>query len=186
MSAVQIGENGSAGPLSQGLHLQPKPLGPIGAEAALQGGCGLFRSEGRLLQYLQAGALPLDGVGCDALGGPEPSQLRMQSLRRDLCGQELAGRDIHKSKPYFTLLFHNGGKKIVGGFVQHGGLDDRARSNNAGDLSLHQAFSELGVLHLVADGHLVPGPDELGQVCIQGMVGYTRQRNLVPFVILLA
>ncbi len=32
----------------------------------------------------------------------------------------------------------------------------------------------------------VPGPDELGQVCIQSMVGHARQGNLIALVILLA
>jgi len=163
------------------------------------------------IQDLQAAALTGQGKGGYAFCRPELGQLLAKARLIDLRGQKLPGGDVQQSQaqparlcffssfafvssaifsfsfPFFyPLLPHHRSQKVVAGFIQHGRLDDGSRRDHPGDLPFHQAAGKFGVLHLVADGHLVPGPDEPGQIGLQGVIGDAGQGDLIALIVLLA
>ena len=53
-----------------------------------------------------------------------------------------------------------------------------ARGHQLDDAALDEPFHQLGVLQLLADGHALAGPHQLGQIGVDGMVGKSRQLNV--------
>ncbi|OPX76876.1 MAG: hypothetical protein A4E43_01257 [Methanosaeta sp. PtaB.Bin005] len=103
----------------------------------------------------------------------------------NLRGQKLASGNVHKGKAHILIPLHYRRQEVVAGLVQHGGLDYRSRGHHPGDGSFHQTPGKFGVLHLVADGHLMPRPDEPGEVGIEGMIRDPCQRDLLSLVVFL-
>ena len=83
----------------------------------------------------------------------------------------LAGRDVDRRVGPETLPRGvDGDKEAVVGPAEQTVLDDRPGRHDAGHLASNEALREPGVLDLVADGDLVPFPDEATQVALDGVV----------------
>ena len=53
-----------------------------------------------------------------------------------------------------------------------------ARGHQLDDAALDEPLHQLGVLQLLADGHALAGPHQLGQIGVDGMVGKSRQLDV--------
>ena len=83
----------------------------------------------------------------------------------------LAGGDVAEGHAG-VLAVHVNATEDVGGLVlQAGGVDDGAGGHHPDDVPLHQPLGGGGVLHLLADGHLVALGDEPGDIGLAGVVG---------------
>ena len=108
------------------------------------------------------------GFGQERLAGVAPCKLGLE--RRRVCdrrGDELAGRQVEKREPAAPVVpgREHGSKVVVGARVEHGLVHGRTRRDDADDLATHETLRRLRVLHLLADGDLVPLPQELRDVC---------------------
>ena len=65
----------------------------------------------------------------------------------------------------------DGGEVVVAGGVEDFVFGDGAGGDDAGDFAADDAFGLGGVFHLVADGGLLAGADEFGEVGVNGVVG---------------
>ena len=69
-------------------------------------------------------------------------------------------------------------QEVVRPLVQHIALDNRAGGDDASDAALHQALGQSGILHLLANGHLVAFLDQLLNIAGGGMVRNPAHWNL--------
>ncbi len=81
----------------------------------------------------------------------------------------LAGRDIAVGEREAVLLPDDGGEVVVFLLTEHRLLRQRAGGHDADDLPPDETLGQLGVLHLLADGHLVAALDEARDVSLRGM-----------------
>ncbi len=72
---------------------------------------------------------------------------------------------------YMSVAVDQGRQVVIGPAVQQVLLDQGTGGDHPHDLSVHQLLALTGLLHLLADGHLVPLGDEPGQVGVQGVMG---------------
>ena len=119
-------------------------------------------------------------VGHDRLGRVQAVQLAEQIVLVKLGRAELAGGQIEKGHAVGVLVEGEGDHVVVltgiEGLRQHG----RPRRNDFHHVPLDHAAGLLRVFDLFADGHLVPGSDEFGDVLLHGMVGHAGKRRLFP------
>ena len=131
--------------------------------------------------------------------GREVAQELLHIVVGALPGEKLAGRDVEQADAAGRLVEVYGRQEVVFLVAEHVVAHGHARRDELGDASLHhlvhlgEAFLAfdglaflLGVFQLVADGHAPPGPDELGQVGVEGMVGEPRHRRLAAVAAVVA
>ena len=130
---------------------------------------------------------PLEGflgaLGIEDLLGRRPEDL----VRQDpdlgpaaLEGPDLAGREVEQGQaPALVLERQRQDVRALLG-VLGVDLDGRARRQDLDDLPLDDPFGRLGVLDLLADGHLEALAEELGQVGGDGVIRHAAHRHLLP------
>ena len=123
----------------------------------------------------------------------------MEGFRQDDFGGRVAGQVVEEGLGIGGFLH----PEIAGGEIEHGeavglvlpvepgeivgarGLEHRigqhgAGGDDAGDLALDDALGLGGIFHLVAEGDLLAGAQELGQVEVDGVVGDAAHRRALP------
>ena len=81
----------------------------------------------------------------------------------------------------------NSCQEVVFAVVQHRIAHCYARRNQFGDAPLDEFLRQLGIFQLVADGHSAPGPHQLGQIGVEGMIGESCHGNrLIGFAAIIA
>ena len=93
-------------------------------------------------------------------------------------GEKLTGGKIKKRHAGFFFVEIDGGQEVVAAPVQHIVVEGKARRDQLGHSPLHNALHHFGVFQLVANGHPVPCPHQLGQVVVERMVGEAGQLNV--------
>ena len=194
---AQVGEVGllglgqvpgqSAGGLVTGQVLLRQRSPRLPQPAHLQGGPGglggklLFGS--RLAQAVQPLAeefhqLPLcGGLGGEnglagGTGGELVAQVGQPVGAGEGGGVELSGGHVaHRHTRPVPVQVH-AADVIVVVLVQHHVVHGGAGGDDAHDVPLHQALGGGGVLHLLADGHLIAPLDKSGDVVLGGVVGH--------------
>jgi hypothetical protein len=152
------------------------PLAPVGAA-----GVGTARQPGRHVPIRVVILRQQD------LRRAEPQQfLRNRPLDRfgvgagELRGGELAGGDVGVGDTGARALDQHGGEVIVGVTGEHTRLDDGAGGDDARDAALDDLPPLRRLADLLADGDLVPGGDQLGDVGLGGVVRHPGQWQLLP------
>ena len=106
------------------------------------------------------------------LAGREPAELAGDVLPVFRTrGVHLAGRNVRKAHADAARSEH-AAEEVIAALVQHGRLQHGARRHAPDDLALYQPFGLLGVLHLLADGDLIPLCHELGDIALRAVVGH--------------
>ena len=85
---------------------------------------------------------------------------------RDFLHHKGSGRHVAVGKTAGTVGKKRGGDVIVLLLFEHLILDDRSGRDDPDHVALHQTLGKRGILHLLADGHLVPFRDQAGNVRI--------------------
>ncbi len=96
-------------------------------------------------------------------------QLRRVFARKQR-GVRLARGDVRKADAGAVVPHAERADEVVAPLVEHAALQHRAGRNHADDAPFDQALRELGVLHLLADGDLVPvrnQPRHIGLVAVE-------------------
>ena len=136
--------------------------------------CGLERDAKQLAQPLAA-ALGVELVRVDLgrrqqLGRVEALQLALQSHRRQLAELQLAGRDVAGGQSCLATLRPGRDQEVRRRRLEVGILDHGARCQHPGDLALDQPLAGRR-FDLVADHNPPPGPQQLSDVALPGVVG---------------
>ena len=104
------------------------------------------------------------------LGGEVVQQL-VHIVGLTLRSQKFTGRYVQESHSANVALAEvHGCQEVVFLVVQHIVVDRDTGGHQFSNASLHQLLGQFGVFQLVADGYTLAGPDQLGQVGVQGMV----------------
>ena len=127
--------------------------------------------------------VPQDGNQLFVIGGAlvhhrlrrgKAAQLIDDMLRPLLPGKGremgLAGGDVAERHACAPLIQIDAAEEVAGLVLQTGGIDYRAGRHHPDDVPLHQSLGGGRVLHLLADGHLVPLGNEPGDVRFAGVV----------------
>ena len=172
------------------LTVQAESLEAFRAEVALQrlaGEVGLphpvieREAVTRQLEGLRFAVTQVKGF-LGAEGPQEWSDVGGSALR----GQELSRRDVEEGDSsafplgWSTALEHNvdGGEPVVFPRVEDLVVEGHTGRDHFGDPALDDGLGGLGVLELVTNRHTVAGPDELGQVVLEGVVRESGEFNL--------
>ena len=83
----------------------------------------------------------------------------------------LAGGDVAEGHAGAAGVHVDAAEKVAGLVIEARGVNDGAGGDHPDDVPLDQALGGGGVLHLLADGHLVALGDEAGDVGLAGVVG---------------
>ena len=93
-------------------------------------------------------------------------------LRLELLDDELARREIEEREPKAVDC----GGVVVHRLVQKPVFSDGARGDDARDFAADEPLRGLWVLDLVAERGGLPGPDELREIAVEGVVGNAAHR----------
>ena len=185
LGLIEIDEQSSAGPdrglrlagkvLQAGAELLPGRLhGPVGGEILLPAQLtAAVQPEAQ--EFPQLHILPGGRVQHRLPGGEAPQLVEEVLLPvppRKGGGGHLAGGDVAEACPRAGPGPADGGDEIVLPLLQHGGVDHGTGGDDADDIPVHQPLGQGRVLHLLADGHLVPLGDEPGQIGLHRVVGH--------------
>ena len=126
-------------------------------------------------QHVRQRLFAESAVAEDGLSGGEPPQLIDDVGQGVLTGKGgevgLAGGEVAEGHAASLTIQINTAEVVAGLVVQARGVNDGAGSHHPDDVPLHQPLGGGGVLHLLADGHLVALGDEPGDVGLAGVVG---------------
>ena len=111
----------------------------------------------------------------DDLFGREIRQEFVDVVVRSLGHVEFAGRNVEKGHARGLPAEVNRSQVDVFLVGQKVVAQNDARRNQLDDAPLDESFHQLGVFQLFADRHALPGPHQLGQVGVDGVVGESRQ-----------
>ena len=127
-------------------------------------------------QEVHQGPVAVRPVGEHGLPRGEAAQLVIEVLVRLRPGEggdgALAGGDVAEAQPRARAVPVHGADEVVAPLLQHGGGHHRAGGDDADDVPVHQPLGQGGVLHLLADGHLVALGDQPGDVGVGAVVGH--------------
>ena len=84
--------------------------------------------------------------------------------------QKLTSRNVKKADTASCPSEVDRSQKVVLLVVQHIVAQGHTRRHQFGDATLHQLLRQFGVFQLIADGHALAGPDQLGQIGVEGMM----------------
>ena len=87
--------------------------------------------------------------------------------------EKLAGRNVEEGHAAGRTPEVHRGQEVVLLVVQHVVAHGHARRHQFGNAALHEFLGQLRVFQLVADGHALARPDQLGQIGIQCMMRKT-------------
>ena len=114
-------------------------------------------------------------VAENGLGGIEPTQLVDDVGQCILAGEGgqvgLAGGEVAEGRAAPLAVQIDAAEVVAGLIIQAGGVDNGAGGHHPDDVPLHQALGGGGILHLLADGHLVALGNQPGDVGFAGVVG---------------
>ena len=115
------------------------------------------------------------------LAGPQESEILHPLLgERPAADEEAAGREIEEgAAPPCLALPDERGQEVLLLAVEQAGIADRARGDHPGHLAADEPLGLGRVLDLVADRHLEPGREQLGEIGLQRVVGHAAHRRLV-------
>ena len=115
-------------------------------------------------------------VGHQHLAGLQTRQLRGEIPRRHGHDRKVAGGDVRPGESHFAGRLHprQGGQIVVPRGFQKVVLGERTRGDEPHHLTAHHGLGAAllrlrRILHLLADGDPVAGPDQLVQVFLRGM-----------------
>ena len=164
------------------LAIQTEPFEAFRSEVALQRLAGEVGLPHPVIEW-EPVSRQLEGLGfavtqVQGFLGAEGAQERSNVGGGALCGEELSRRDVEEGDASaFPLglpaaLEHDvdGGEPVVFSRVEDLVVEGHAGRHHLGDPALDDGLGGLGVLELIADGDPVAGPDELGQVVLEGVV----------------
>ena len=83
----------------------------------------------------------------------------------------LTGGEVAEGRAASLTVQINAAEVVAGLIIQAGGVDNGAGGHHPDDVPLHQALGGGGILHLLADGHLVALGNQPGDVGFAGVVG---------------
>ena len=155
-----VGRDGVEVPFVDGRHAGDAGLGEGGEDLVV---ARLGRSAGAVRDDRLAGREARKGGGeLRAAGG---------RLAEELARRELEDAD-DEALGALAGLGDDGDEVVVGVLGEERLLGDGARGDDAGDLAADHAaaLDALRVLHLVADGGLEAGADDLGEIGVEGVV----------------
>ena len=111
--------------------------------------------------------------GCEALARGEAAERFDEGGWRFVrLDRELAGREVERGQAQAARSAVGEGHEVVVAVVaQHALLGHGARSDDARDLAPDDALGRGRVFHLIADGDLEVGADELREIGVEGVVG---------------
>ena len=105
--------------------------------------------------------------------GIQGSQQGANIFQRSLGHLELPGGNIQEGGSALILFKHQPAEEIVFLHLQHVFPKGNARRYNFRNAALDQFLGKLGVFQLVADGHFESGPNQFGEVILQGVMRKT-------------
>ena len=83
----------------------------------------------------------------------------------------LTGGEITEGRAASLTVQINAAEVVAGLIIQTCGVDNSAGGHHPDNIPLHQPLGGGGVLHLLADGHLVALGDETGNIGLAGVIG---------------
>ena len=164
----------------QGLLLQPQAAGnqrlpgPVRPERAVLAGLAQAVQpvpEERRHLLLALGAGGENGLAGQP-GGQLVEQLGLGPLPLEGTGGELPGGQVAPGQGIVLPVVVHRADEVVAALVQHHVVHGGARGDDAHDVPLHQPLGGSRVLHLLADGHLIPPLDQPGNIALGGVVGH--------------
>ena len=174
---VEVVEDGAGGHNGTFHRVDAEPLERSGLKVLEQPVAGRLEVEhpvvhllrqiahcGRVLEVLAVGALD------EHLLGLEVAQQLVDIVDGPLCCHKLTGADVQECHTQLGLAEVHRGQEVVLLAVEDVAAQHHTRRDQLGDAAFDQLLGQLGILKLVADGHALASPHELGQVGVQGMV----------------
>ena len=83
----------------------------------------------------------------------------------------LTGGEVAEGRAASLTVQINAAEVVAGLIIQTCGIDDSAGGHHPDNIPLHQPLGGGGVLHLLADGHLVALGNQPGDVGLAGVIG---------------
>ena len=177
LGQVEIIQNGTRGHDGTVHRRDAEPLEVVHLEVAKEPVGGAFQGErpvvhleGEITGRERLGETPAVAALDEHLLGREVPHQLVHIVDVALGSEKLAGADVEKGHPYRFFAKMNRGQEVVLLAVEDGAAHHHTGGHQLGDAALHQLLGELGVLELVADGHALAGPDELGQIGVERMM----------------
>ena len=94
----------------------------------------------------------------------------------------LTGGEVAEGRAASLTVQINAAEVVAGLIIQTCGIDDSAGGHHPDNIPLHQPLGGGGVLHLLADGHLVALDNQPGDVGLAGVIG--EKQNGIRIVLL--
>ena len=143
----------------------------------------LFDVGGHLAAVQQTGVQQhLTGVVAAQLGNDRWGDL----IRCQFSDMRCTGGNIRKAQARLFALEVQAGNVVVAVVLQHAALDDRTGGNHTDDVPLDKAFCLGGVLHLLADGHLIALSDQARHIALVAVEGHAAHGGALRKAALLA
>ena len=89
------------------------------------------------------------------------------------CNIEFTGRHIKEADAVYLVGQMQSAEEVVFLDVEHHVVVCNARCDKFCDTSLYQTFGCLWIFKLFADGHSQAGPDQAGEILLNGVMGNT-------------
>ena len=178
------GRRNGGGQAGEGLVsklLPDAPLRLVEEEAALA--AVLHPAVKFLLQDPRQSGFGEGAVVQDGLRRGKAAQLVDHMLRPVSAGKTgqvgLAGGDVAEGGPGGAGIHEDAADEVAGLVIQACGVGDGAGGDHPDNIPLYQPLGCGGVLHLLADGHLVAFGDKPGDVSLAGVVGHAAHGDLL-------
>src|SRR6266446_3583152 len=113
------------------------------------------------------------------LGRPADER-RVDQLGAALADPELAGRDVREGEPERAPGLDERQQEVVGGALEEGGVRHGAGGDDPDDLATQELLAAAGSLHLLAEGNLLPRPDQPRDVRLGRVMGDARHLGALP------
>ena len=91
-------------------------------------------------------------------------------LKTSLSRQKFAGRNVEKGNSRHVFIEMDGSKKIIFTVFENIIIDGNTGCHQFGNPAFDNVFGHFRVFELLADGHPLPGPNQLGQIGIQRVI----------------
>ena len=160
-------------------------LEPAAAVLAVEAGRGQRRQR-RLpvAEQLEMLRLLQQAIGQQQFARLEAGECSREIGRLRRLHEEVAGGDIEPGEAEGAAGIGERCQVVVAGGIEQGLLGDRAGGDDADDLAPHDGFGAalaglVGILHLLADGHLAAAADRLGEIAVERMGGHAAHRNVL-------
>ena len=143
----------------------------------------LFDVGGHLAAVQQAGVQQhLAGVVAAQLGNDRRGDL----IRRQFGDMRRTGGNIRKAQTGLFALEVQAGNVVVAVVLQHTAFNDRTGGDHPDDVPLDKPLGFSGVLHLLADGHLIALGDQARHIALVAVEGHAAHGGALRKAALLA